>query len=351
MTTNSLQHLKLSCILPVYNEAENLPLFIPALVQTLRDCAIDIELIAIDDGSRDTSLEVLHALQQHYPLTVLQFSRNFGKEAVITAGLAHAHGDATLLIDTDFQHPIELVPTMISLWQNGYDMVYGTRDRNTETWLKRKLTAFFYRVLTLGSSVHMPTDAGDFRLMDRKVVEALQHLPERNRYMKGLYAWVGFKSIGITFTENARLHGTSNFNFMKLAKLALSGITAFTDVPLKICFFFGFFIALASIFYGVFIIAEYLSTGIKVAGWSTLIVAISFLGGIQLLFIGILGEYIGRIYTEVKLRPNYLIADISTAKPLTNTTDYTTAPIADNSATSHGDTFAHAVVNPASRDR
>ena len=315
MTTPDVAHsvLRLACILPVYNEAENLPLFIPALAQTLDDCQITYHLIAIDDGSRDQSLHVLHQLQQEYPLTVVQFSRNFGKEAVITAGLHYAEADATLLIDTDFQHPLDVIPTMISLWQSGYDMVYGTRDRNTESRLKRQLSTWFYRILSLGSSVQMPSDAGDFRLLDRKVVEALKQLPERNRYMKGLYAWVGFRTIGITFRENERLHGQSNFDYLKLIKLALAGITAFTDVPLKICIFIGFFLALASILYGIYIICDYVLHGVQVAGWSTLIVAISFLGGIQLLFIGILGEYIGRIYTEVKSRPNYLIADITTS--------------------------------------
>lgn len=319
MSTESARTVpSLACILPVYNEAENLPLFIPALVQTLDDCHIHYHLIAVDDGSRDDSLQVLHRLQHDYPLTVLQFSRNFGKEAVITAGLHYAEADATLLIDTDFQHPLDVIPTMISLWQSGYDMVYGTRDRNTESRLKRRLSTWFYRILSLGSSVQMPTDAGDFRLLDRKVVEALKQLPERNRYMKGLYAWVGFRTIGITFRENERLHGQSNFNYLKLIKLALAGITAFTDVPLKICIFIGFFLALASILYGIYIIFDYVMHGIHVAGWSTLIVAISFLGGIQLLFIGILGEYIGRIYTEVKSRPNYLIADITTSSAVTH---------------------------------
>jgi len=194
----------LSCVVPAYNEAENLKKFIPALAQQLEQQNLRYEIIIIDDGSQDDSVVILQHMLEDYPLRIVTLSRNFGKEAALSAGLDYVTGDATLLIDADFQHPLNAIPTMIQLWKDGYDMVYGIRDRSTESWLKKVFTQGYYHVLNLSSSVNIPENAGDFRLLDAKVVEAVRKLPEKNRYMKGLYAWVGFKSIGIHFTEQMR---------------------------------------------------------------------------------------------------------------------------------------------------
>lgn len=299
----------ISCVVPAYNEAENLTTFIPALATTMQQQAVCYEIIVIDDGSKDNSIEVLESMLDQFPLKILELSRNFGKEAALSAGLDSTSGNLILMIDADFQHPLDAIPTMINLWENGYDMIYGIRNRTTERGLKRLFTHIYYRMLNMSSEVTIPENAGDFRLLDEKVVNAIRKLSEKNRYMKGLYAWVGFKSIGIHFAELERKNGKSSFNFKALSKLALSGLTAFSNLPLRACIAFGALLACCSLAYGFYIVFETLAEGIKVPGWATLIVAISFLGGIQLLFIGILGEYIGRIYTETKGRPNYIVSN------------------------------------------
>lgn len=311
MSRNAMNRLEpfISCVVPAYNEAENLKTFIPALAATLEQQKVSFEIIVIDDGSKDNTMTVLESMLDRYPLKILELSRNFGKEAALSAGLDHTTGNLTLMIDADFQHPLDAIPTMINLWKNGYDMVYGIRNRNTESRLKRLFTYVYYRILNLSSEVVIPENAGDFRLLDEKVVEAIKTLPEKNRYMKGLYAWVGFKSIGIHFSELERKNGQSSFNFKALFNLALSGLTGFSNLPLRACIAFGALLALCSVSYGFYIIFETLAEGIKVPGWATLIVEISLLGGIQLLFIGILGEYISRIYTETKDRPRYIVSN------------------------------------------
>ncbi len=299
----------LSCVVPAFNEAENLKTFIPALATCLKQQNISFEIIVVDDGSKDNSITVLESMLDSYPLRVIELSRNFGKEAALSAGLDYVTGNITLMIDADFQHPLDAIPTMINLWKNGYDMVYGIRNRSTESGLKKVLTNIYYKILNLSSEVDIPENAGDFRLLDEKVVKALKNLPEKNRYMKGLYAWVGFKSIGIHFNELDRKSGQSNFNIKSLFNLAMSGLTGFSNLPLRACMAFGALLALCSVTYGIWIIIETMIEGIKVPGWASLIVAISLLGGIQLLFIGILGEYISRIYTETKGRPRYIISN------------------------------------------
>ncbi|MCH7294658.1 MULTISPECIES: glycosyltransferase family 2 protein [Acinetobacter] len=309
----------LSCVVPAYNEAENLKKFIPALAQQLEQQNLRYEIIIIDDGSKDNSIAVLQQMLDDYPLRILTLSRNFGKEAALSAGLDYVTGDATLLIDADFQHPLNAIPTMIQLWKDGYDMVYGIRDRSTESWLKKIFTQGYYHILNLSSSVDIPENAGDFRLLDAKVVEAVRKLPEKNRYMKGLYAWVGFKSIGIHFTEQQRQFGQSSFNFKALFQLAMSGLTGFSDLPLRLCIYLGALLALFAMSYGIWIIIETMIEGIRIPGWATLAAGMTLLGGIQLLCIGILGEYIGRIYAEVKNRPKYIVAaeySHNHAKPL-----------------------------------
>jgi glycosyltransferase involved in cell wall biosynthesis len=221
----------ISCVIPAYNEAENIPLFIPALAKNLTELGVRFEFIVVDDGSKDNTLASLQPLLTNFPLKVFALSRNFGKEAAITAGLDHVSGNVTLLIDADFQHPISAIETMLDLWRSGYDMVYGIRNRETEGAIKQWLTRKFYWFLNRISAIDIPADAGDFRLMDHRVVEALRELPERTLYMKGLYAWVGFRSIGVHFTEAERHAGESNFNWKRLTGLALTGLTAFSDLP------------------------------------------------------------------------------------------------------------------------
>ncbi|MBU3119990.1 glycosyltransferase family 2 protein [Acinetobacter soli] len=298
----------LSCVVPAYNEAENLKTFIPALAKSLDQQQLHYEIIVVDDGSQDDTLHVLQSMVDHYPLIVLELSRNFGKEAALSAGLDRVTGEITLLIDADFQHPLDAIPTMINLWKNGYDMVYGIRNRSSESWLKRILTNHYYKVLNLSSPIDIPENAGDFRLMDAKVVDAIRRLPERNRYMKGLYAWVGFKSIGIHFSEQKRQHGTSTFNAKSLFRLAMSGLTGFSDLPLRLSIYLGALMALIAMSYGGWILIETLVEGVRVPGWATLVIALTLLGGIQLLFLGIVGEYIARIYAEVKNRPRYIVS-------------------------------------------
>ena len=298
----------LSCVVPVFNEAANLPRFIPALAATLAELTPDFDIVIVDDGSTDQTLEAALGLLPEYPLTILQLSRNFGKEYALTAGIDHARGDGVILIDADFQHPLAMIPEFVDLWRKGYDMVYGIRARAQEGPVKKYLTRAFYRLLDISSHVSMPQDAGDFRLLDRRVIKALQQLPERSRYMKGLYAWVGFRSMGVPFREDLRLHGTTSFNWLRLFKLALTGITAFSDLPLRLWSILGAVVALISFSYGIFVIIEAFVENERVPGWATLVTGMMFFGGIQLLSVGVLGEYIARIFNEVKGRPNYLIS-------------------------------------------
>jgi len=297
-----------TCIIPALNEAKNLACLIPKLNDVLRTIVTQYSILVIDDGSTDDTTAVAIALADTYPVRVLQLSRNFGKESAIVAGLDHADTDIVMLMDADCQHPVELVPVFYAYWQQGYDMVYGVCcDRSDESAIKRRFTKWFYSVLSRTASIPIVPNAGDFRLFDRRVVEALRALPERTRFMKGLYCWVGFRSIGVPYRPALRHAGKSQFTFRCLFKLALNGLTSFTDMPLKIWSAIGFAVAMLSTIYGVFIGVRTLIFGIDVPGWATLTVAVTFLGGLQLFSIGVLGEYIGRIFSEVKQRPVYLV--------------------------------------------
>jgi glycosyltransferase involved in cell wall biosynthesis len=299
----------LSCVVPAYNEEGNIGNFVPALAAMLKTLSPNYEIIVIDDGSADNTVAEAVKLVPDYPLTVLKLSRNFGKEHALTAGIDHARGDAVVLIDADFQHPLDMVPTMVGKWREGYDMIYGIRDRTGEGPIKRFVTKMFYKVLDAGTQIHMPSDAGDFRLLDRKVVDALKSLPERSRYMKGLFAWVGFRSVGIPFSVQERVAGESSFNLRRLSALAITGITAFSDLPLRIWSVVGAFIAAIALIYGGYVVIDAFVGHQQVPGWPTLTAGIMLFGGIQLISIGVLGEYIARIFNEVKGRPNYLIAE------------------------------------------
>lgn len=308
--TRSRQHKTLTVIVPVYNEQEIIADFLRALHVASEAWHIHTTILVVNDASRDETLQRLREVHQEIPIKILSFSRNFGKECALTAGIAHCTTDLAVLIDGDFQHPINTIASFLDAWEEGYDMVYGVRhSRDDEKPIKRWLTHTFYRLFNKITPIDIPQNAGDFRLLDRKVMDAMNQLQERERYMKGLYAWVGFKSKAIYFTVQPRAGGKSSWNFFRLVELALTGITSFSDLPLRVWSIIGAIVSLLAFIYGSFILLKTLILGIDLPGFATLVVAILFLGGIQLLSIGILGEYIGRIFTEVKQRPSYIIAE------------------------------------------
>lgn len=300
----------ISCVLPAFNEALNLSTVVPNILATLAGMSEHVELIVVDDGSRDDTTPVLQSLCAAHPEVVyLKLSRNFGKEAALTAGLDAAGGEVVILMDADGQHPVALLPEMLQRWRQGSDVVYAVRQsRDDQSGLQISLTGLFYKLLNLGNRVQIPANAGDFRLMDRKVVQALKSLPERNRFMKGLYAWVGFNSTAIDYEPLARADGRSNFGLRGSLSLALTGILAFSVAPLRALTLLGLGLAALALGYGGWVVGEYFFSGIAVPGYATIVVGLMFFSGIQLLSIGILAEYVGRIYEEVKQRPSYLVS-------------------------------------------
>lgn len=306
----------LSIVVPVLNEQDGLTPFVAALSTALDGCRIQIEVLFVDDGSTDATLEQLRQLaRQDARVRYLSLSRNFGKEAALTAGLLHARGDAVVPMDVDLQDPPHLIRDFLRLWEDqGYDMVYGVREsRSEDTRLKRSSAGWFYRFFNRIADAPIPAEAGDFRLLDRRVVEALRRLPERNRFMKGLYAWAGFRSVGVTYQRPARTTGHSKFNYWKLWNFALDGLFSFSTLPLRVWSYIGGFTALLAFVYLVIIIGKVLLLGRDVAGYASLMSTVLFLGGMQLLSIGILGEYVGRLFIESKGRPLYLVAEDSDA--------------------------------------
>lgn len=294
-----------SCIVPVFNEEAVVAPFIQELQAYLANLTHHFEIIVVDDGSKDATVEKVSQLKG---IKLLGLSRNFGKEVALTAGIDYCQGDVAILIDADFQHPLETIPSFLQQWAQGYDMVYGIRqDRESESYLKRNFARLFYWLMKNFTKIDMPKGAGDFRLLNKNVIQALRQLPERTRFMKGLYAWVGYKKIGLPFTVHDRAAGKSSWNFYRLTDLAITGITSFSDIPLRMWSLIGFVISLIAFIYAIYIVTVTLLFGADMPGFPTLIVAIMFLGGIQLLSIGILGEYIARIFAEVKQRPTYLI--------------------------------------------
>ena len=297
----------ISIIVPCHNEAAN--------ITTLYDrlCAVlageDWELVCINDGSRDDTLARLIALRaRDKRVVVLDLARNFGKEAALTAGLDHARGDAVIPLDADLQDPPELIPTLIAKWRAGYDVVNAVRaSRASDGWLKRTTARGFYRVINKLSDVPIPPDIGDFRLIARPALDALSGLRERRRFMKGLFAWVGFRTIDVPYQRAARHGGQSSWNYWKLWNFALEGITSFSSAPLRLASYLGVSVSIFAFIYAAIIIFRKIMFGNSVAGYPSLIVVILFLGGVQLLALGVIGEYLGRIYEETKQRPIYLI--------------------------------------------
>lgn len=302
----------ISVVAPCYNEADAVEPFAAELTKALGACAIDYELVFIDDGSTDDTRARLAALAQaDRHVRVVAFSRNFGKEAALTAGLDHAKGDAVVVIDVDLQDPPSLIRDFIALWREGYDVVYGRRvDRSSDTPAKRMTAGGFYRLFNRISRVKLPEDAGDFRLMDRRVVEAIRALPERSRFMKGLFAWAGFSTAGVSYIRPARAAGESKFNFWKLWNFALDGIVSFSTAPLRVWSYIGAAVACLSFLYASFIIIRTMITGVDVPGYASLLVFVLFFGSVQLISVGVLGEYIARLFMEVKRRPIYLVDEV-----------------------------------------
>ena len=309
----------ISVILPSYNECEGLPIVLDSISGVLSQTSFSHEIVVVDDGSTDATRTVMLDLCARQPnLRYVRLSRNFGKEAALTAGLKTAAGDAVILMDADGQHPPASIPTFLDLWRDGFEVVAGVQNARPETWLKRRFKSVYYHLMEAGSSVVIPPDAGDFRLLDRKVVDAINTLPERNRLMKGLYAWVGFRTALVPFQTGRRIAGQTKFTWSQLFSLAFTGLTSFTVVPLRLVSLAGFFISAGSMVYACYLLFEHYVQGDHLPGWATLSVGMMFLSGVQLLALGVIAEYLGRTFEEAKQRPVYIIAEDSRQKARTH---------------------------------
>ncbi len=300
----------ISIVTPFYNEQDAIEAYYHGVCEVMAQARdYDFEIVCVDDGSRDDTLSRLIALSKSDPrVQVIELSRNFGKEAALTAGLEAAQGDAVIPFDADLQDPPDLIPAMIEAWQKGAEIVLARRtDRSSDSYLKRKTAAMFYRVHNSLSTVRIPENVGDFRLMDRVVVDAVKQLPEQQRFMKGLFAWVGFETETINYTRKPRAAGTSKFSGFRLWNLALEGITSFSSAPLRVWSYIGLVGALFTLLYAGLIIVRTVVYGVAVPGYASLLVFILFFGSVQLVSVGVLGEYIGRIYMETKNRPLFLV--------------------------------------------
>jgi len=303
----------LSIVVPVHNEADVIPTLLKRLALVCRKEKMATELLFVDDGSQDNSVALLLQARRWCPeIRVLQLSRNFGKEAAVTAGLNHAKGDAVILIDADLQDPPELIPRMLAEWRKGADVVLmKRRSRAGESWFKKLTASLFYRLINRISDAPIPVDIGDFRLMSRRTVDALNQLPERNRYLKGMFAWVGMPTVTLEFDRDPRMAGTTKWNYLKLLHLAMEGITSFSTRPLRIALVLGLLAAGAGGFFGLWEVLKTLVVGVSTPGYASMIAIVTFLSGVQLLCVGLLGEYVGRIYMETKQRPVFILAEDS----------------------------------------
>lgn len=299
----------LTVLVPAYNEGDGLREFQRRTLQVLDGLGLRARILYVDDGSGDDTWDVMRSLAAaDARVGLLKLSRNFGKELALTAGLDHCDGDAVIILDADLQDPPELIPQFVARWQQGADVVAGQRlERQGESWFKRMTAAAFYRVMARLAAIPVPRDTGDFRLMSRRAVDALRTLRERQRFMKGLFAWVGFRQETLIYQREPRFAGRSKFNYWRLWNLALEGITSFSTLPLRIATYVGVLTALAAFTFGVWIVAKTLLWGESVAGYPSLMSVMLFLGGVQLMALGIIGEYLGRLYMESKQRPLYLV--------------------------------------------
>lgn len=299
----------LSVVVPAYNEQEVLPEFHRRLAAALEGIGMAWEVVYVNDGSRDTTLEVMLGLQRQDPrVAVVNLSRNFGKEIALTAGLDHARAsDAVVVIDADLQDPPEVIPALIAGWREGFDVVYAQRNtREGETWLKKATAAAFYRLMQrIGGKVQLPPDTGDFRLLSRRALDALLKLREHHRFMKGLFAWIGFPAKAVRYDRAPRAAGTTKWNYWKLWNFSLEGITSFTVAPLKVATYVGLLTAVGAVIYLAQLLVRTFLYGNPVAGYPSLLAVVLFLGGVQMMMLGIIGEYLGRIFNETKQRPLY----------------------------------------------
>jgi glycosyltransferase involved in cell wall biosynthesis len=299
----------ISIIVPVFNEAANIGPLVARLAPVLDGTGLSWDVLFVNDGSTDETISAIRAEHaRDARIKAISFSRNFGKEIAIAAGLDHVAGDAVVIMDADLQHPPETIPAFIAKWRQGYAMVYGERSgRETESAVKRYFAERFYKVFARFGETPLPNGAGDFRLIDRRAVEAMRAMGEKARFSKGIYAWVGFKSCGVAFEVGERLHGQTKFNYPKLFRFAFDGISSFSIVPLKIATYLGVVIAFVAMGLGAYFLFRTLFFGTDLPGFPSLIVSIMFFSGIQLVSLGLIGEYVGRIFAEVKRRPLYLI--------------------------------------------
>ena len=304
----------ISLIAPFYNEESVVHKFFSRVIPILDSLGHPYEIVCVNDGSKDATLSILlEYAAQNSSITIIDLSRNFGKEAALTAALDHASGEAIIPIDCDLQDPPELIPSMVKLWMEGAEVVLARRsDRVSDSWCKRTSATLFYKFHNKISESHLPENVGDFRLMDRAVVDVVRSLPENSRFLKGIFAWAGFTAVTIDYERGPRAAGDSKFNGWKLWNFAIEGITSFSTVPLRVWLYIGTFVALLSVIYAFIIVAKTIFFGIRLPGYASIITSILFLGGIQLIGLGVLGEYIGRIYMETKRRPTYVVRKIFT---------------------------------------
>jgi len=302
---------ELSIVVPMYNEALGVQGFLQAVDQVMQEVGCSYEVICVNDGSEDETLAILMQMRQDYPqLRILDFSRNFGKELALTAGLEHSTGDAVIPMDADMQDPPDVIKEFITKWREGYEVVYGTRrTRESDTGLKRFTAHKFYKWYNRLSDVPIPENTGDFRLMDRKVVEAIKRLPERKRFMKGIFGWVGFKQTAVLYDRAPRAKGESKWNYWQLWNFAIDGVTSFSTFPLRVWSYLGVFVSLGAFAYAGFLTFRTMIHGVDVPGYASLMVALLLLSGLQMIMLGVLGEYVGRIYSEAKGRPKYIVRD------------------------------------------
>lgn len=300
---------KISIIVPAYNESAGLQELHRRLTQVVDGMCVSAEFLYVNDGSHDDTLQVMHAIREHDPrVALIDLSRNFGKEIAMMAGLDHATGEAVILIDADLQDPPELIPELCLRWREGYDVVYATRvDRKGESWLKKQTARLFYRAMQRIGTTPIPRDTGDYRLLSSRAVDALRQVRERHRFMKGLFSWIGYRQTSVQYVRDPRFTGETKWSYWRLWNFAIEGLTSFTAAPLKISTYIGIGTALFAFTYGLIIISRTLLYGRVVPGYASLMVVVLFLGGIQLMALGILGEYVGRMFNEVKQRPLYLV--------------------------------------------
>ena len=301
----------LSVVIPVLNEERNVPELHRRIALVLENQAVDFEIVFVDDGSTDLTADILQNLHDRDPrIKSVRLARNFGHQAAISAGLRAASGDAVVVMDGDLQDSPEMLPTFIARWREGYEVIYAVRERRSASWLKRLGYTVFYRLLQQISHIAVPLDSGDFSMIDRRVVDVINAMPERTRFVRGMRSWVGFRQTGVTQVREERFAGEPKYTYWKLVRLALDGFIGFSYRPLQMASLFGAAVSVVALLLAILLVVLKVVHGIPLVGWTSLIVAVLFLGGVQLICVGILGEYVGRIYDEVRQRPPYVVANV-----------------------------------------